>query len=169
MTPETDGSDGSDPATRGAIADVVDAALERALVDSTDARRYFALAGALERVRENVDGGAVGGKNADGESASRAGAGGESAIRRASDSPAAASDPLAAALVCTVAVAALDVPSDGRIAPEAWTPGRGRPDEDLVAVGASLAHRRFDTDVDRLAARSGVSRQELSRRLHREE
>ena len=140
----------------------------------------IALAGALERVRRNSREPEVVGRARSKADRSRREV--DSETRRGdsdprttetvrpggSESRAAAADPLAATLVCTVAVAALDVPSDDRIAPEAWIPGRGRPDEDLVAVGASLAHRRFDTDVDRLAARSGVSRQELSRRLRRE-
>jgi hypothetical protein len=160
-------TDDSDPAARDALEAVVDAALERALVDGTHARRHFALAGALERVRRDSREPEVVGRARSKADRSRREV--DSETRRGDSDPrAAAADPLAATLVCTVAVAALDVSSDDRIAPEAWIPGRGGPDEDLVAVGASLAHRRFDTDVDRLAARSGVSRQELSRRLRRE-
>lgn len=60
-----------------ALDAVVDGALERALLDEADARRYFALAGAVERAREGTD---------------------------AVDAPA---DSLSAALVCTAAVSAL--------------------------------------------------------------
>ncbi|MFA1611253.1 hypothetical protein [Halobellus rubicundus] len=114
-----------------ALEDVVDAALRRALVDGTDARRYFALAGALDRARAGAE----------------------------ADSPPAESvsvDRAGAALVSTVAVRALSAsPRDG-IDAGAWIPGDSDPHEELVVAGARLARRRFDVDATTVAAAAGV-------------
>jgi hypothetical protein len=112
-----------------ALAAVVDSALERALLEETDSRRYFALAGAIVRAREDAD---------------------------------AASDPLAAALVCTAAVSALE-----SVPPEpTWSPPDAR--TELVAAGAVRATRRFDADPDRVAARAGLPLSDLRARLEKE-
>lgn len=126
MTRETDRA--ADPESESdALVAVVDTALERALLDGTDSRRYFALAGAVERARD--------------------------------DAADARSDPLSAALVCTVAVSALS--SDD---PEpTWSPPDAR--NELVAAGAVRASRRFDVDVDRVAAQAGLPASDLRTRL----
>lgn len=122
-----------------ALDTVIDAAVERALVDGSDARRYFALAGALERVRTDGRWGVEGTPGRVGR--------------------------LGAALASTAAVRALDASDRETIADDAWIPGGDDPQADLVAAGAVAACRRFDVDLDRVAARSGVDRAELARRL----
>ncbi|ELZ34403.1 hypothetical protein C474_01816 [Halogeometricum pallidum JCM 14848] len=114
-----------------ALSAVVDSALERALLEATDSRRYFALAGAVERARE--------------------------------DALDPQSDPLTAALVCTVAVAALE--SESPV--PTWSPPDAR--NELVAVGAVRASERFDVDPDRIAARAGVPLSDLRMRLAKED
>lgn len=114
-----------------ALDDVVDAALRRALVDGTDARRYFALAGVLHHARSRRDG----------------------------DSPRPESvgvDRAGAALVSTVAVRALDATRREGIDADAWLPGESDPHEELVAAGARLACRRLDVDATAVAGRAGV-------------
>lgn len=55
MTDVTDDRrDATDDAESDALAAVVDGALERALLDEADSRRYFALAGAVDRGREGA-------------------------------------------------------------------------------------------------------------------
>lgn len=127
MTRDTDAT--ADGVGADALAAVVDSALERALLEETDSRRYFALAGAIVRAREDAD---------------------------------AASDPLAAALVCTAAVSALE-----SVPPEpTWSPPDAR--TELVAAGAVRATRRFDADPDRVAARAGLPLSDLRARLEKE-
>jgi len=121
-----------------ALDAVVDAAIERALVDD-DARRYFALAGALDRVRTGDSGPA--------------------------EAAPPAVDRFGAALASTVAVRALDASDTDAIANEAWGPGKNDPHADLVAAGAAAAYRRFDVDLDRVATQSGIDGSELARRL----
>jgi hypothetical protein len=122
------------------LAAVQRRALERALVDEVDARRYFALAGALDVAR--------------------------SPSPSDDDLPAAdARDPdalltedvLSAALLSLAAVAVLD---DGHGEPvsaraDPWVPGtdRTRP---AVRRGARLALRWFDVPAERVAARAGL-------------
>lgn len=138
-----------------ALDAVIDAALERALLDTADARRYFALAGALNRVRLAE---AAGGTNAShpGHHASGQGA-------RTTES---GTGPLGAALVTTVAIDALDSTTLDGIDPEAWSPGGRGGDATLVAAGAAAACRRFDVDAEQVAGRSGIPREQLRR--HRE-
>ncbi|RLM53566.1 hypothetical protein DVK02_11975 [Halobellus sp. Atlit-31R] len=122
-----------------ALEAIVDAAIDRALVTEADARRYFALAGVLERVRGH-DGGDAG----DPVDASLDG------------------DPLGAALVSTVAVRSLDATRKEGIDAGAWSPGDDGPHAAFVRLGAAAAVRRSDADVDVVSARSGVPRRELT-------
>ena len=114
------------------IAAVQRRALERALVDDVDARRYVALAGALD----TVDGDATAapadgthGHDADGV--------------------------LPAAMLSLAVVRSLD--ESTRVSPttDPWTPGNDatRP---VVRRGARLALRWFDVPVDRVAACAGL-------------
>lgn len=137
-----------------ALDAVIDAALERALLDANDARRYFALAGALER----------------GRSATRAdGTGTTYDHAECSDvnpkSPDAPTDALGAALLTTAAVGALDTTENNGIDPDAWSPGGGDgpPGAEVVAVGAAAACRRFDVELGTLADRSGLPPEQLER------
>ena len=136
-----------------ALDTVIDAALERALADVDDARRYFALAGALERGRSaaRADTGPAHGR--DDDSAGR------------SPSPDAPADALGAALLSTVAIGALNAAEDSGIDPDAWSPGDGgeSPTVEVVAAGAAAACRRFDVDPATVAARSDVSPERLAR------
>ncbi|MDS0294889.1 hypothetical protein [Halogeometricum luteum] len=120
----------TDPHDADALSAVVDSALERALLESADARRYFALAGAVERARE--------------------------------DTGDPQSDPLTAALVCTVAVSALE--SESPV--PTWSPPDAR--NELVAAGAVRASERFDVAPERVAARAGVPLSDLRTRLAEE-
>ncbi|WP_311173784.1 hypothetical protein [Halobellus ordinarius] len=138
-----------------ALDAVVDAALERALLSASDARRYFALAGALERAR------------IDGDSAGTAtGTGVSESIDHAAASLDGSGDrvgPLGAALMSTLAAELLDDPEGAGIDVGAWSPGQDTPQAELVGAGAVAASRRLDVDIDVLVARSGLSREELAR------
>jgi hypothetical protein len=161
---------------------VVDAAVERALVDDVDSRRYFALAGALERVRvdetagadragtdgdgsyrnTHQDGSALTSGDARSESESSPLRAGADPSRTESDpADAVSTDRLGAALVSTLAVRALGATSTAAIDSNAWVPGDD-PQSELVAVGARLALRRFETDVETVASRSGVPHERLA-------
>lgn len=150
---------------------VIDAALERALVDGADARRYFALAGALERVRpgeESVspalsDLEAPTGEEPRGEPDWRPEGGSSTGDRSDTDSGSREIDPLGAALVSTVAVRALESTRAPSVTSDAWSPGGGGSQTELVATGALAAYRRFDVTVDHVAARAGISPAELRR------
>ena len=107
-------------------------ALERALVDDVDARRYFALAGTLDTVdcdatADSADGNPE--RDADGV--------------------------LSAAMLSLAVVRSLDEPT--RVSPttDPWTPGTNttRP---VVRRGARLALHWFDVSADRVAARAGL-------------
>jgi hypothetical protein len=135
-----------------ALDAVIDAALERALLDAADARRYFALAGALDRVRLAQTAG-------DGDGSRR----GYHAAHPDERSPDARAEPLNTALVATVAIRALDSTTLDGIDPDAWSPGGFGGDARLVAAGAAAACRRFDVEAERVAVRSGVSRERLQR------
>ncbi|WP_049987993.1 hypothetical protein [Halobellus rufus] len=165
-----------------ALDAVVDAALERALVADRDARRYFALAGVLERV----------GRGRDGRDPDREGCADPDVI----------DDPLCASLVSTIAVRALarqrdqyreftssrtrsnDVRSEAQsvahatisgLDTDAWDPS---PDDEwtaggddrwieFVATGAHAAIRRLDADRDTVTSRSGLTPAELDRYRYR--
>lgn len=165
-----------------ALRAVVDAAAERALVDDVDTRRYFALAGALERVRVDEsagadrdgtrgdgpyrdthrDGSAITSDDARGESESSTLRTGAEPSRPGSDpAEAVGADRLGAALVSTLVVRALGATSTAAIDSNAWVPG-GDPQSELVVVGARLALRRFETDVETVASRSGVPHERLA-------
>jgi hypothetical protein len=127
---------------RDGLRAVQRSALERALVDDADARRYFALAGALDVARHS-------GEEADG---------GPSPTRDPPTPDAiGVDDALPAALVSLAVVPLLDAsePSPAT-ASGPWTPGTEttRP---AVRRGARLALRWFDVSVERVAARAGVS------------
>ncbi len=136
-----------------ALDTVIDAALERALVDADDARRYFALAGALERGRSAVRTDAGPPHQHDDNFAERP------------TSPDAPADALGAALLSTAAIGALDAVEDSGIDPDAWSPGDGggSPTVAVVAAGAAAACRRFDVDPGIVAARSEISPERLAR------
>lgn len=122
-----------------ALDAVVDAAIERALIDESDARRYFALAGALVRIDRGHG------------------------PRKHTDSDVRA-DPLCASLLSTIAVQALARRrSDSPLDADAWSPGSGDEWIEFVATGAFAAVRRFDADLDSVAAQSGLSPDELKR------
>ena len=129
-----------------ALDAVIDAALERALLGADDARRYFALAGALER----------------GRSAARPDATHEHGDHSAG--PDAPAGTLGAALLSTVAIGALDAAERNGIDPDAWSPGDGggSPTVEVVAAGAAAACRRFDINPEAVAARSGISQERLA-------
>lgn len=137
---------------------VIDAALERALLDAADARRYFALAGALDRVRLAQTAG-------DGEHSRREG----HASCPDEQGLEAGVEPLRTALVTTVAIRALDSTTLNGIDPDAWSPGGFGDDAQLVAAGAAAACQRFDVEAERVAVRSGVSRERLQRDRERTE
>lgn len=133
-----------------ALDAVVDAALERALVDEADARRYFALAGLLERAHGRDE---IGG-DCDGDPPDE--------TRPRGDTPQ-YENPFDAALVSTVAIRALDTARADGIDAGAWSPGTDATHAEFVRIGAAAAARRFDVDIEVVAARSGVSRQALAR------
>ena len=131
-----------------ALDAVIDAALERALLGADDARRYFALAGALER----------------GRSAARPDADPTHEHGDHSAGPDAPAGTLGAALLSTVAIGALDAAERNGIDPDAWSPGDGggSPTVEVVAAGAAAACRRFDINPEAVAARSGISQERLA-------
>ena len=131
---------------------VIDAALERALL-ADDARRHFALAGALERSRSAGGSDGVGAPHHDH---------GEPERRELSGGP---PDALGAALLSTVAVGAFEAAGATDIDPGAWSPDSrdGGPHAELVAAGAAAACRRFDIDPATAATRSGLSAERLAR------
>ncbi|MBB6646317.1 hypothetical protein [Halobellus ruber] len=136
-----------------ALDAVIDGAIERALLGGDDARRYFALAGALDRGRSAARSDAVGPPEHDDPDRERP---------TERDRP---THVLGAALLSTVAVDALGSVRTTDIDPGAWSPG-GRDvgaRTELVAVGAVAACRRFDVEPETVAARSGVSPERLAR------
>jgi hypothetical protein len=132
-------------------------ALERALVDDVDARRYFALAGSLDRYRD-----------AEAEPDAEPTTGGENddaGETSGSESAPSVEGVLPAALVSLAVVPLLD--SAGRASTPPSAPGptnAPRPDpwsvddpaRPAVRRGARLALRWFDVQPERVAARSGV-------------
>lgn len=137
-----------------ALDAVIDAALERALLDADDARQYFALAGALRRGRSATppDAAASPRPERDGRD------------RERPTSPA-ASPVLRAALLTTAAAGALGSIGSRDLDPEAWSPDNARehPHGELIAAGAAAACRRFDVDPGTVAVRSGISPERLAR------
>jgi hypothetical protein len=133
---------------RDPLVAVQRAALERALVDDVDARRYFALAGALDNASgdETVD--------RDRDETVPAAARGSSVSGTDTDVESTAVLPVA--LLSLAVALALD---DGRTArsmrANPWTP---EPDANRPAVrrGARLALRWFDVPAERVAARAGL-------------
>lgn len=133
-----------DTASAGLVA-VQRRALERALVDEVDARRYFALAGALDVARSPRS------------SSPPSDDGPPSTWNPTDPDESLAGDVLPAALLSLAAVAVLD---DGNGEPvsaraDPWLPGtdRTRP---AVRRGARLALRWFDVPAERVAARAGL-------------
>lgn len=136
-----------------ALDAVIDATLERALL-ADDARRYFALAGALERGRATARAGRA--ESPQPEHRDR-----DSGRPAPSENP---TGPFGAALLSTIAVGALDAALDDDIDPGAWSPGnRAEPDVELVAAGAAAACRRFEVDPGTVATRSGLPVDRLAR------
>jgi hypothetical protein len=134
---------GRDRDTGGAgLAAVQHRALERALVDEVDARRYFALAGALEAARSPPP------SSPDDTPSAWAPPDPDASL---------AGDVLPAALLSLAAVAVLD---DGHGEPvsartDPWVPGTDRT-RSAVRRGARLALRWFDVPAERVAARAGL-------------
>jgi hypothetical protein len=137
-------------------------ALERALVDDVDARRYFALAGTLDVARregDRLDGTVVdhGGRPATIDVAV------DHSDRPATtdvDDAADADDPSATILpAALLSLAAVSVHDDGArpasASTDPWLPGT---DTTRTAVrrGARLALRWFDVPVEHVAARAGL-------------
>ena len=137
-----------------ALDAVIDTALERALL-ADDARRYFALAGALERGRSaaRTDGAGIPQPEYRGPGDDR------------SEPSGGSTDVLGAALLSMVAVDALESAETEAIDPDAWLPGGrdGGPHAELVAAGAAAACRRFEVDPGTIAAWSGLPLEQLAR------
>ena len=133
---------------------VIDAVLERALL-ADDARRHFALAGALERSRSADGSDGVGASYHDCDDTNR----------RDPEPSGRPTDALGAALLSTVAVEALATTRATDLHPSAWSPGSRNdgPRAELVAAGAAAACRRFDVDPVTAATRSGLSTERLAR------
>lgn len=139
-----------------ALDAVIDAALERAVVGDGDARRYFALAGALERVRTDVTDAPGSPRNV----------GSDPDRRRTADG--APADVFGAALASITAVRALPPTSDAGIDLDAWVPGETTCDAELIVAGAAAACRRLDVGAETVAASAGIPRERLSGRRHDE-
>lgn len=153
--------------TTDALAAVRDAAAERALLDADDARRYLALAGTVERVRE--------GQSSPGGTLAAALAC-TFAVTRLSELPSSTFD--AGGGPSTARRTEPDGTNDADASPP-WPaiPGPASPAspgssaaamQELVADGAVVAVRRFDADAETVAARAGLSRADLEARLERE-
>ncbi|WP_152041610.1 hypothetical protein [Salinigranum salinum] len=133
-------------------------ALERALVDDVDARRYFALAGTLDVARREartLDGGDHGDRPAtievDVDHGSRL-----AAIEADAD----ADDPSAAVLpAALLSLAAVSIYNEGARPASAsvdpWLPGTDTT-RSAVRRGARLALRWFDVSTEHVAARAGL-------------
>lgn len=138
--------------SRDYVTAVQHSALERALVEGDDARRYFALAGTLAAVAGPVD------DTLDVDTPSSAGA----------DADGDAVGVFQAAMLSLAVVPYLadtepspSVPTT--IDPWTVTPGRGTGDTTQPAVrrGARLALRWFDVSPEHVAARAGLSESTL--------
>ncbi|RDI70276.1 hypothetical protein [Halopelagius longus] len=154
-----------------ALAAVRDAAAERALLDADDARRYLALAGTVERVREEQSspGGTLAAALACTLAVTRLsdlpsstfGAGDESTATRRTEFD-------ATETVTTDADASPPSPaSPGPAVPASpWSSAAAT--QELVADGAVVAVRRFDADTETVAARAELPRADLEARLERD-
>ena len=126
-------------------------ALERALVDDTDARRYFALAGALEEAR-------VAPPSANGERAGDARS--HPAVTEA-DYDGVLSAALLALAVVPHLVESITQPSEPpTVSPDPWQPD-GDATGHAVRRGATLALEWFDVSPERVAARARIPRADL--------
>jgi hypothetical protein len=140
-------------------------ALERALVDDVDARRYFALAGSLDRyggASVSPDTGATAAAGSDGPDHD-----GESGLDTHFDFDDDAEGVLPAAMASLALVPYLDESSDGPASPfpsgpstnapalDPWEP-TGDTTRPAVRRGARLALRWFDVPPERVAARAGL-------------
>ncbi|WP_092894098.1 hypothetical protein [Halopelagius inordinatus] len=147
MTAPTDGGD--------ALTAVRDAAVERALLDAADARRYLALAGAIHRVHEEGVGSA--GPLTAALTCTLA----VSELRStASRTPRDDSTGTRAHIASSPPTLSPAGPASPRSSVDAT--------RELVATGAVLAVRRFDADPETVAARAGLPRADLNARLERE-
>ncbi|MFC6824927.1 hypothetical protein [Halopelagius fulvigenes] len=164
----------TDDGTADALRAVRDAAAERAVLDGDDARRYLALAGTVERVREDRSS-SPGGTLAAALACTLA-------VARLSDLPPTAfggddgsgsatrlaeSDDGTETGTGDAAASPPSPPSPGSAVPASpWSTATST--RELVADGAVVAVRRFDADTDTVAARAGLSRADLESRLERE-
>ncbi|WP_318569455.1 hypothetical protein [Salinigranum marinum] len=133
---------------RDPLVAVQRAALERALVDDVDARRYFALAGALDAAPAD--------ETIEGDRDETVPAVGRGSGVSGTDTEVESTEVLPVALLSLAVAPALD---DGRTTRSTranpWTPA---PDASRPAVrrGARLALRWFDVSAKRIAARAGL-------------
>jgi hypothetical protein len=136
-------------------------ALERALVDDVDARRYFALAGTLDVARRDeraLDAAAEAVTERPGDV--DVGPGDDHGSRLATiDVDTGADDPSAAVLpAALLSLAAVSVYDDERPASasvDPWLPGTDTT-RSAVRRGARLALRWFDVSTEHVAARAGL-------------
>jgi hypothetical protein len=136
-------------------------ALERALVDDVDARRYFALAGTLDVARRDeraLDAAAEAVTERPGDV--DVGPGDDHGGRLATiEADADADDPSAAVLpAALLSLAAVSVYDDERPASanvDPWLPGTDTT-RSAVRRGARLALRWFDVSTEHVAARAGL-------------
>ncbi len=145
-------------------------ALERALVDDVDARRYFALAGSLDR---------YGGASVSRDTGGTAAAGSDGPDHDGESAPDTHFDDakgvLPAAMASLALVPYLDESSDGPASPlppgpptnapalDPWEP-TGDTTRPAVRRGARLALRWFDVPPERVAARAGLPEAVLTTR-----
>jgi hypothetical protein len=137
-------------------------ALERALVDDVDARRYFALAGTLEVARregERLDGDDHGDRPATIEVDVDHGDDHDGRLA-AIEADADADDPSAAVLpAALLSLAAVSVYDEGvrpaSASVDPWLPGTDTT-RSAVRRGARLALRWFDVSTEHVAARAGL-------------
>lgn len=160
----------ADDEATDALAAVRDAAAERALLDADDARRYLALAGTVERVREEQS--SPGGTLAAALACTLA-------VTRLSEFPGSTFDAGGGPRTRWTELDGNETGADDADASPPWpvspepaspaSPGSSAAaTRELVADGAVVAVRRFDADAETVAARAGLSRADLEARLERE-
>lgn len=138
---------------RDAIAAVQHSALERALIDGDDARRYFALAGALETIEPEQPSDTV-------DASSPSSSGADEGDRSAGVLPAAM---LSLAVVPHLTDSGPSPAMPATIGPrttDPWTVG-GDTTHPAVRRGARLAVRWFDVSPEQVASRAGLPEADL--------
>lgn len=141
----------------GSLAAVRDAAVERALLDAADARRYLALAGTVERVRNEESAANVGPLTA-ALTCTLA------VTKLRSEAPRRRSDDSSGVFA---GERSLQTPTPSPTGPASpWSSVDTT--RELVAVGAVVAVRRFDAEPEAVAARAGLPQADLEARLEKE-